>query len=169
MTGHWIVPKVEHDENAPVTPHILSNFIYRAAGQSTVAHTRHYAAQLLAAADELERRQAESRRDEPTCCGEPMVHNSFTGQNECMVAFTVLHDEGIDPYLVEPAELEPEQRAQHAHWMASRRDDGQESGVTAPNPSRCVASKHIPTTGAVCSVCGAPGMQHEDDRPGGGR
>lgn len=40
----------------------------------------------------------------------------------------------------------------------------------APGPivavvDRCVASKHIPTTGAECSVCGAPGMQHEDDRP----
>jgi hypothetical protein len=34
---------------------------------------------------------------------------------------------------------------------------------------RCVASKHIPTTGASCSVCGAAGMQHEDDHPGGDR
>lgn len=35
-------------------------------------------------------------------------------------------------------------------------------------PAQCVASKHIPTTGAACSVCGAAGMQHEDDHPGGG-
>lgn len=33
----------------------------------------------------------------------------------------------------------------------------------------CVASLHIPTTGATCSVCGAAGMQHEADHPGGGR
>lgn len=44
-----------------------------------------------------------------------------------------------------------------------------EIGDTAPSPARCVASKHIPTTGAACSVCGAPGMQHEDDHPGGAR
>jgi hypothetical protein len=35
-------------------------------------------------------------------------------------------------------------------------------------PGRCVASLHIPTTGATCSLCGAVGMQHEDDHPGGG-
>jgi hypothetical protein len=61
---------------------------------------------------------------EPTCCDEPMVHNAFTDQYECMVAFTVLNDEGIDPYLVHPGDLEPEQRAQHAHWKASRRAAG---------------------------------------------
>lgn len=58
-TDHWTVPKVEHDEDAPVGPHIHGNWIHRAAGQSTAAHTRQYAAQLLAAADELEARQAE--------------------------------------------------------------------------------------------------------------
>lgn len=35
--------------------------------------------------------------------------------------------------------------------------------------ARCAASKHIPTTGAACSICGAAGMQHEDDHPGGVR
>lgn len=53
----WSVPKVRHDENADVGPNILGNWIFRAAGQSDVEHTREYAAQLLAAADELERRQ----------------------------------------------------------------------------------------------------------------
>ena len=37
-----------------------------------------------------------------------------------------------------------------------------------PNPTQCVASLHIPTTGATCSVCGATGMQHQEDHPGGG-
>jgi hypothetical protein len=43
----------------------------------------------------------------------------------------------------------------------------QRVAVTALNPLRCVASLHIPTTGAACSACGAVGMQHQDDRPGG--
>lgn len=52
---HWIVPKRAHDENAGVGPHIRrSGWISRAAGDSDPAHTRVYAAQLLAAADEAE-------------------------------------------------------------------------------------------------------------------
>lgn len=39
--------------------------------------------------------------------------------------------------------------------------------AAALNPTRCIASRHIPTTGAACSVCGAAGMQHEDDHPRG--
>lgn len=54
----WTVAKVQHDENADVGPHILGDWIHRASGQSDVEHTRQYAAQLLAAADELERRRA---------------------------------------------------------------------------------------------------------------
>jgi hypothetical protein len=53
----WVVPKVEHDEDEPVTPNIIGDWIFRSAGQSDVEHTRRYAAQLLAAADELERRE----------------------------------------------------------------------------------------------------------------
>lgn len=53
----WSVPKVQHDEDIPVTPNIIGDWIFRSAGQSDVEHTRRYAAQLLAAADELERRQ----------------------------------------------------------------------------------------------------------------
>lgn len=54
----WSVPKVPHDEDVPVTPNIIGGWIYRAAGQSDAEHTRQYAAQLLAAADELDRRAA---------------------------------------------------------------------------------------------------------------
>lgn len=54
----WSVPKIPHDEDELVTPNIHGPWIYRAAGQSDAEHTRRYAAQLLAAADELERRQA---------------------------------------------------------------------------------------------------------------
>lgn len=54
----WVVAKVPHDEDEPVTPNIIGAWIHRSAGQSGIEHTRKYAAQLLAAADELERRQA---------------------------------------------------------------------------------------------------------------
>jgi hypothetical protein len=55
----WIVPKVSHDQNAAVGPRIRrNNWISRSAGDSDVEHTRYYAAQLLAAADEAERRIA---------------------------------------------------------------------------------------------------------------
>jgi hypothetical protein len=81
------------------------------------------------------------KASEPICCGDPMIHNSFTGQYECSVAYLVLHDEGIDPYLVDPADLEPAQRAQHAHWMASRRPDG----VTAPSPSAVEHGMNVST------------------------
>lgn len=53
----WVMPKIEHDENRPVGPIVRPNgWIARAQGHSDVAHTRFYAAQLLAAADEAERR-----------------------------------------------------------------------------------------------------------------
>ncbi len=53
---HWLVPKRPHDEDATVGPHIRrSGWIHRAAGDSDPAHTRLYAAQLLAAADEADR------------------------------------------------------------------------------------------------------------------
>jgi len=57
----WIVPKVEHDESRPVGPHVHGGWIHRCAGQSDPEHTRFYAAQLLAAADEGERRDREAR------------------------------------------------------------------------------------------------------------
>jgi hypothetical protein len=62
--AHWTVPKIAHDEDRPVGPIICRNgLISRSAGQSDVAHTRFYAAQLLAAADEVERRAAEGQPD----------------------------------------------------------------------------------------------------------
>lgn len=50
----WLVPKVEHDQLAPVGPYIHGEWIHRDAGDSQVWHTREYAAQLLAAADEVD-------------------------------------------------------------------------------------------------------------------
>ncbi len=59
----WLVPKQPHDEDTPVGPHIgrSGRWIQRAAGESTPDHTRFYAAQLLAAADEAERRAEVTR------------------------------------------------------------------------------------------------------------
>ncbi len=59
-TGSWVVPKITHDENAAVGPRIRrEGWISRAAGDSDPEHTRQYAAQLLAAADEADRRASE--------------------------------------------------------------------------------------------------------------
>ncbi len=52
----WVVPKLNHDENRDVGPVISRGWIRRSAGDSYPEHTRFYARQLLAAADELERR-----------------------------------------------------------------------------------------------------------------
>ncbi len=49
----WLVPKILHDEERAVTPIVRDSWIYRDAGTSSVAHTRFFAAQLLAAADVL--------------------------------------------------------------------------------------------------------------------
>lgn len=54
-------------------------------------------------------------------------------------------------------------------WLAEFAPEMLPQGGIGPGGRRCIASKHIPTTGATCSVCGAPGMQHEDDHPGGAR
>jgi hypothetical protein len=55
----WLVPKVVHDENLSVTPYLSRSgeWIRRDAGDSGPDHTRVFAAQLLAAADECERRE----------------------------------------------------------------------------------------------------------------
>lgn len=54
----WIVPKIDHDENRMVTPHVRDGRVYRAAGESDPEHARLYAAQMLAAADKAEERRA---------------------------------------------------------------------------------------------------------------
>jgi hypothetical protein len=57
----WVMPKIEHDDSAAVGPCIRTNgWIGRSEGLSDPSHTRYYAAQLLAAADEAERRTAEA-------------------------------------------------------------------------------------------------------------
>lgn len=59
---YWLVPKLPHDEEALVGPHIgrSGRWIRRSAGESTPDHTRYYAAQLLAAADEAEQIKEQS-------------------------------------------------------------------------------------------------------------
>lgn len=71
--SRWHVPKIAHDEEEPAAPVIRGNWIFRSAGSSTAAHTRHYAAQLLAAADELDRRQAAAEQDHPAERPAPVV------------------------------------------------------------------------------------------------
>jgi hypothetical protein len=51
---NWIVPRIPHDETSPVRPRVRRGWIWRDAGDSTPAHAREYAAQLLAAADAAE-------------------------------------------------------------------------------------------------------------------
>lgn len=51
---YWLVPKIGHDPNAAVGPTIFGPWIHRDQGDSNPDHTRHYAAQLLAAADAVE-------------------------------------------------------------------------------------------------------------------
>lgn len=72
----WLVAKVPHDETVPVSPWIWHHgrLIGRSAGDSDVEHTRTYAAQLLAAADELERRAAgASPAARGTCASGPWL------------------------------------------------------------------------------------------------
>lgn len=55
----WTVRKIRYDANSAVMPIIwLNGMIRREAGTSNPEHARFFAAQLLAAADEVERRQA---------------------------------------------------------------------------------------------------------------
>lgn len=65
----------------------------------------------------------------------------------------------LDRLGVNPADIDPRYRAGDFRTPSTAK--------AGPRPFECVASVHIPTTGATCSVCGADGMQHEDDHPGG--
>lgn len=56
---NWIVPKVASDVNQSVRPIVHGRWISWDQGQSDSEHTRLYAAQLLAAADEAEAASAE--------------------------------------------------------------------------------------------------------------
>ena len=57
----WIVPKILHDEHVRVTPYVLPyGEIRRTSGVSTPDQAREYAARLLAAADEADRRAQNS-------------------------------------------------------------------------------------------------------------
>lgn len=57
-SGAWVVPRIPHTDQ-PVGPRVRDDgVIRREAGDSSPTHARLYAAQLLAAADEVERRRA---------------------------------------------------------------------------------------------------------------
>jgi hypothetical protein len=65
--------------------------------------------------------------EELTCCGEPMVHNSFTGEYECADAYFRLADEGFDEIalaLVTAEEVGPALESMLTHWRESRIPDG---------------------------------------------
>lgn len=62
--------------------------------------------------------------EEPTCCGEAMVHNSFLLQYECADAYFALIDDGVlsdwGVHLrVEESGLTDYQRERWQHWRAS--------------------------------------------------
>lgn len=66
---------------------------------------------------------------EPTCCDEPMVHNSGTGQYECADAYFALLDDNVirdydPPTLIDPETVSGEHRAMFDHWIESMRPDG---------------------------------------------
>lgn len=67
------------------------------------------------------------RIQEPMCCGEPMVHNSWTREYECSDAYFTLVDEGwreehnLDRLTAE--DVGPELADTLAHWRASRIPD----------------------------------------------
>lgn len=67
---------------------------------------------------------------DPTCCNAPMVHNSYTGEHECSVAYFGLLDDGLlsnvggFALMVEVGALDLDNRALYEHWQASRRPDG---------------------------------------------
>lgn len=68
---------------------------------------------------------------EPTCCGEPMVHNSFMEEYECADAYFALLDDGVladcggRELRVDPEDMTPEQRDLHKHWLASFKADAE--------------------------------------------
>ncbi|MCX5066617.1 hypothetical protein OOJ91_12085 [Micromonospora lupini] len=60
---------------------------------------------------------------EPVCCGEPMVHNSWTGEYECAAAYFALVDGGVlgDTGLrLDMTDLDADQRALVEHWQSRR-------------------------------------------------
>lgn len=65
---------------------------------------------------------------EPTCCGEPMIHNSFTSEYECAEAYFTLVDEEVitdwSPRHHNPSELPGWLQEHYEHWLTSMRPDG---------------------------------------------
>jgi hypothetical protein len=62
----------------------------------------------------------------PKCCGEPMVHNSWTGEWECAVAYFALVDEGDAEDIIgalTPEDVGPDLAETLAHWRGSRVSD----------------------------------------------
>lgn len=66
LADHWMIPKAPYDEQASVRPVLRPNgWISRDEGLSNPEHTRVYAAQLLAAAAEAERRTTDTEEHTP--------------------------------------------------------------------------------------------------------
>lgn len=59
---------------------------------------------------------------EPMCCGEPMVHNTWTGENECAEAYFRLLDDGVLGDVAQRSNISAMndfQRGRYEHWLAS--------------------------------------------------
>jgi len=68
----------------------------------------------------------------PDCCGEPMLHNSFTGEYECFEAFQIVEsaldpkEEGLDfnPGWLRDEDVPASVVEDLRHWRDSRVPDG---------------------------------------------
>lgn len=72
--------------------------------------------------------ESSDRRTEPLCCGEPMVHNSFTEEYECSAAYFMLVDEGFDDGwtpldALTAGDVGPDMAEFLEHWRKSRISD----------------------------------------------
>lgn len=71
---------------------------------------------------------AASVEAEPGCCGEPMVHNSFTSEYECMSAYSLLTEhvpdlESGSLALADDDDVPAQYLPFLQHWRASRIPD----------------------------------------------
>lgn len=73
--------------------------------------------------------------DPPVCCDEPMVHNSFTEEHECAVAYFELSDAGYGdcPALLWSADVPAALAPTLEHWRSSRIPDADLESPSVPS------------------------------------